>query len=117
MDKADAIAALCALAHETRLDVFRYLMQKGLAGAPAGQIAAKLGLPSATLSFHLSALKQAGLVSARRQSRSIIYSADYANMNLLMAYLLENCCRGMPDECAELITLAAAHKHKTRVAR
>ncbi len=107
MEKSDVIAALNALAHESRLDIFRYLIQKGIEGSAAGQIAAKLGLPSATLSFHLSALKQAGLIDARRQSRKIIYSANFSSMNSLMAYLLENCCRGIPEQCADLVAMGA----------
>ncbi|MFQ5935885.1 MAG: ArsR/SmtB family transcription factor [Acidiferrobacterales bacterium] len=110
MDKSSAVDALCALAHETRLDVFRLLLQKGIEGASAGQIAAKLRLPSATLSFHLNALKSAQLVSARRQSRSIIYSANFASMNKLLAYLLENCCRDVANERGELVTLGAAKR-------
>lgn len=110
MKKSDVIAALNALAHESRLDIFRYLIRKGIEGSAAGQIAAKLDLPSATLSFHLSALKQARLVSARRQSRSIIYSANFASMNELLAYLLENCCRGVPNQRGELVTLGAAKR-------
>ncbi len=108
MSKPEVIDALCALAHESRLDIFRYLIQKGFTGAAAGQIAGKLRLPSATLSFHLSALKQAGLVVARRESRSIIYSASFDSMNALVAYLLSNCCGGVPEACAELISLDAA---------
>jgi DNA-binding transcriptional ArsR family regulator len=108
MNKAQVIDALCALAHESRLDIFRYLIQKGFTGAAAGQIAGKLRLPSATLSFHLSVLKQAGLIVARRESRSIIYSASFDSMNSLMAYLLSNCCGGVPEACAELISLDAA---------
>ena len=108
MSKSEVIDALCALAHESRLDIFRYLIQKGFTGAAAGQIAAKLRLPSATLSFHLSVLKQAGLVVARRESRSMIYSASFDSMNALMAYLLSNCCGGVPEACAELISLDVA---------
>jgi ArsR family transcriptional regulator, arsenate/arsenite/antimonite-responsive transcriptional repressor len=99
MEKVDAIAALAALAQETRLDIFRLLVQAGGKGLPAGQIGEKLGLPSATLSFHLSQLRHAGLVTFRRESRSLIYAAEYAAMNSLLAYLTENCCRGDPSAC------------------
>lgn len=100
MEKTEALAALAALAHETRLDIFRLLVQAGTEGMPAGRIAARLGLPSATLSFHLNQLKQAGLVTFRRESRSLIYAAAYAAMNGLLAYLTENCCRGDASACS-----------------
>ncbi len=99
MEKADAIAALGALAQGTRLDVFRLLVQAGADGMPAGQIGERLGLPSATLSFHLNQLRHAGLVTFRRESRSLIYAAEYAAMNDLLAYLTENCCQGDPGAC------------------
>ena len=99
MEKLAALAALAALAQESRLDVFRLLVQAGAAGLPAGQIGERLGLPSATLSFHLSHLKQSGLVKCRRESRSLIYTAEYAAMNGLLAYLTENCCQGDPSAC------------------
>jgi DNA-binding transcriptional ArsR family regulator len=94
MEKMDALAALAALAQESRLDVFRLLVQAGADGMPAGQIGEHLGLPAATLSFHLNHLKQSGLVKCRRESRSLIYTAEYAAMNGLLAYLTENCCQG-----------------------
>ena len=100
MKKEKAIAALAALAQESRLDVFRMLVQSGPDGIPAGEIGAKLGVPSPTLSFHLNHLKHAGLVRCRRDSRSIIYSADYVAMNDLISYLMENCCRGDAEQCA-----------------
>jgi len=102
MKKLDAITALDALAQETRLDIFRYLVQLGPDGAPAGQIAQALGLPAATLSFHLKTLQHAGLVERQRQSRSLIYAAHFARMNSLLAYLTENCCAGDSDHCALL---------------
>jgi ArsR family transcriptional regulator len=94
MERLDAIAALSALAQDTRLDVFRLLVQTGPGGLPAGRIGEALGLASATLSFHLNQLKQAGLVTCRREGRSLIYAAKYATMNALLSYLTENCCRG-----------------------
>ena len=99
MEKTDAMAALAALAQETRLDIFRLLVQAGPEGLPAGRLAEQLGLPSATLSFHLSQLRHAGLVSFRRESRSLIYAAAYDAMNGLLAYLTENCCRGSAASC------------------
>jgi ArsR family transcriptional regulator len=94
MEISGALTALSALSQETRLDVFRLLVQAGANGMPAGHIGERLGLPSATLSFHLNHLKQSGLVKCRRESRSLIYTAEYAAMNGLLAYLTENCCQG-----------------------
>lgn len=99
MEKTDAIAALAALAQETRLDVFRLLVQAGVSGLPAGQIGERLNLASATLSFHLNQLRHAGLVTFRRDGRSLIYAAEYAAMNGLLAYLTENCCQGDTSAC------------------
>ena len=99
MEKTTAIAALAALAQDTRLDIFRLLVAAGADGMPAGQIGAKLGLPSATLSFHLNQLRHALLVKFRRESRSLIYTAAYPVMNDLLAYLTENCCQGDAAAC------------------
>jgi DNA-binding transcriptional ArsR family regulator len=100
MKKLTAIGALGALAQETRLDIFRLLVQKGPAGLPAGEIGERLGQPSPTLSFHLNQLRFAGLVASRRASRSIIYTANFKAMNELLAYLTDNCCGGRPELCA-----------------
>lgn len=94
MDAAPAISALSALAQEHRLAAFRLLVQAGPSGMAAGAIAEALGIPSSSLSFHLAHLVRAGLVSQTRQSRSLIYAADYTAMNALMGYLTENCCGG-----------------------
>lgn len=91
-----AVRALGALAQEHRLAVFRLLVQAGAAGLPAGALASRLGVPPSSLSFHLAQLANAGLVAQRRESRSIIYTANYAAMNGLMAFLTENCCGGVP---------------------
>ena len=99
MEKADVIAALAALAQDTRLDVFRLLVQAGPGGLPAGRIGERLNLASATLSFHLNQLRHAGLVTFRREGRSLIYAAEYAAMNGLLAYLIENCCLGDTAAC------------------
>lgn len=95
MDAPTVIRALGALAQEHRLAAFRLLVQAGEAGLPAGMIAEKLGILSSSMSFHLAALANAGLVKHRRQSRLIIYSANYPAMNGLMGYLTENCCGGI----------------------
>ena len=89
------IRALSALAQEHRLAAFRLLVQAGEQGVAAGVLAEKLQVPPSSMSFHLAQLGNAGLVTQRRESRSIIYSADYAAMNGLMGYLTENCCGGM----------------------
>lgn len=102
MEKSTAIEALAALAHETRLDVFRLLVREGPSGLSAGAISERLGLAPATLSFHLNNLRQAGLVRPRRESRHIFYRAHYEAMGELMGYLMDNCCQGHPDACAFL---------------
>ncbi len=99
MEPKEAVLSLTALAQETRLAIFRRLVQAGPDGLPAGEIAGALEIPANTLSFHLSQLKHAGLVTFRRESRSLIYAAEYGAMNALLAYLTENCCRGEPACC------------------
>lgn len=94
MKLSDAVAVLSALAQESRLEIIRFLIRVGPAGASAGSIGDHLEVHSATLSFHLNSLRQAGLVVSRRESRSIIYTANYACMTDLMSYLMENCCTG-----------------------
>ena len=100
MEINDAVAALGALAQESRLSVFRLLVQAGRDGLSPGTIAERLALPGPTLSFHLAQLRQAGLVTVRRDGRSLIYAADYDGMNGLMGFLTQNCCRGDADTCA-----------------
>lgn len=94
MKGSSAIKALGALAQEHRLALFRLLVQVGDKGMPAGAIAQKLGVPNSSLSFHLTQLRDAGLIVQERQHRSLIYRANYAAMNALLAYLMENCCSG-----------------------
>jgi ArsR family transcriptional regulator, arsenate/arsenite/antimonite-responsive transcriptional repressor len=89
-----AVEALGALANEHRLAIYRLLVQAGPEGRPAGAIAEKLDMPASSLSFHLAHLTRAGLIEQRRESRSLIYSADFAVMNGLVGFLTENCCRG-----------------------
>lgn len=99
MEPDNVIRALSALAQEHRLAAFRLLVQAGTQGVAAGAIADELDVPPSSMSFHLAQLANAGLVTQRRESRSIIYSADYTAMNGLMGYLTENCCEGVP--CSE----------------
>jgi DNA-binding transcriptional ArsR family regulator len=98
MDQKHAIAALAALAQETRLELFRLLVAQGPKGLPAGVIAEQLGVQPSSLSFHLAQLTHAGLISQRRLSRQLIYSAEYGAMTELLAYLTENCC-GRGEAC------------------
>lgn len=94
MKAQPVIKALSALAQEHRLAAFRLLVQAGGDGMTAGTLAEALGVPNSSLSFHLAQLTNAGLIIQRRASRSLIYSADYAAMNGLVGYLMENCCAG-----------------------
>jgi len=113
METIDAVSALAALAQATRLDIFRLLVQQGASGLAAGEIAAALGLAPATLSFHLKELANAGLVTARQDGRFIYYSADYATMNRLLAYLTENCCATDGTACAPGAVCAPAAKPRS----
>jgi len=99
METRIAVSALAALAQESRLEVFRLLVQTGVDGMPAGQIAEQLKLASPTLSFHLAQMKHAGLVHVRREGRSLIYAANYDGMNALMKFLTANCCAGDAAGC------------------
>lgn len=94
MDSVSAVSALGALAQEHRLALFRLLVQAGEAGMSAGSVAEALAIPNSSLSFHLAHLRRAGLIRQERRHRSIIYRADYAAMNDLLGYLVENCCAG-----------------------
>ena len=95
MEKPDAVAALAALAQDNRLDVFRLLVQAGPEGMAAGAVAEALDLAPNTLTFHFDRLRMAGLVTARREGRSIIYAAQFGAMNALISFLTENCCGGV----------------------
>lgn len=110
METKQAITALGALAQETRLDIFRLLVRRGPDGLAAGVIAESLGVPSATLSFHLAQLTHAGLIEQRRESRSLIYSADFDCMNALVGFLTENCCGGNAVACAPICDVPAVAK-------
>jgi DNA-binding transcriptional ArsR family regulator len=100
MDNRSAVSLLTALAQESRLAVFRLLVEQGPEGLPAGKIGEHLGVPPATLSFHLKELSHAGLVQSRQESRFVFYSANYGAMNSLLAFLTENCCAGSTCEIA-----------------
>jgi ArsR family transcriptional regulator, arsenate/arsenite/antimonite-responsive transcriptional repressor len=108
MQSLAAVAALSALAHPGRLEVFRRLVKAGPAGMAAGDIARATGSLPNTLSTNLGVLAGAGLVSSRREGRSIVYTAGYARMSELLAFLMEDCCGGQPEICAPLAEIAAA---------
>jgi ArsR family transcriptional regulator len=99
MKTAQVIEALGALAHEHRLAIFRLLVERGPDGLSAGRIADRVGLVPSSLTFHLQSLQRAGLITQRRESRQLFYSADFAAMNGLVAYLTENCCTDSGVEC------------------
>jgi ArsR family transcriptional regulator, arsenate/arsenite/antimonite-responsive transcriptional repressor len=103
MDERQAISAFRSLAQETRLRVLRLLVQAGPEGVAAGALAEQLGVSASNISFHLSHLERAGLIQARREARSIIYSAAYPALRDLIRFLMENCCAGDPrvvaNEC------------------
>ncbi len=96
MNENQVVEALSALSQETRLRMVRHLVTKGTEGAPAGEVAKAAGASSSRASFHLNALTQAGLITATRASRSIIYRVDFAAMGGLIAYLIEDCCQNDP---------------------
>jgi DNA-binding transcriptional ArsR family regulator len=106
MEQTDAVAALAALAQDNRLAVFRLLVQAGPDGMAAGEVAEALNLAPNTLTFHFDRLRVAGLVTVRRDGRSMIYAAQYEAMNALLGYLTENCCQGR--QCAPVRRKATA---------
>jgi DNA-binding transcriptional ArsR family regulator len=108
MEIKEATVALAALAQETRLAIFRLLVEAGPEGVAAGRISEALEVPPATLSFHLKELARAGLAHARPESRFVFYSADFERMAALMTFLTRNCCRGMPEECLTTVETALA---------
>lgn len=99
MEQIAAVGALGALAQETRLSVYRLLVQAGPDGLMAGEVAERLGVPASTMSHHLATLERAGLATARRASRAIFYAADYEGIRKLLAFLTEDCCQGHPEIC------------------
>lgn len=107
METKAAVARLAALAHEGRLAVFRHLVKAGRPGVAAGDIARALGVAANTLTAQLNLLSNAGLVSSRREGRSIIYAADYERMSDLLVYLMEDCCQARPEVCGPLAEAAA----------
>jgi ArsR family transcriptional regulator len=99
MEKTKAVAALAALAQDSRLDVYRLLVAAGPEGLPAGEVARRLDLSPNTLTFHFDRLRNAGLATVRREGRSMIYAAQIDTMNGLLGYLTDQCCGGNPEKC------------------
>jgi ArsR family transcriptional regulator len=119
MEIMEAVTSLAALAQETRLSIFRLLVEAGPDGQSAGRIGEELEVPAATLSFHLKELSRAGLVSARQEKQFIYYAVDFEHMAELMTFLTENCCQGMPQACLTVVETAlgscCAPKIKTKM--
>jgi len=115
MEKTEAVAALAALAQDNRLDVFRLLVQAGPEGMPAGAVADALDLAPNTLTFHFDRLRQAGLVTVRREGRSMIYAARFETMNALLGFLTENCCGGALEKCAPAAACKPARGKRAKV--
>jgi ArsR family transcriptional regulator, arsenate/arsenite/antimonite-responsive transcriptional repressor len=109
MDMTRAIAALAGLAQESRLRTFRLLVQCGSEGMAAGEIARRLAVPHNTMSAHLAVLSRAGLVTSRRDGRSIIYALDLDGLRRLLSFLVADCCQGEPEICGPLIASALAN--------
>lgn len=105
MEERAAVTALAALAQETRLRVFRILIEQGPSGLPAGAIAERLGVPPSTLSFHLAHLERAGLIRSTRLQRHVIYAADVEGTRRLLTFLTADCCQGHPEICGGLAAL------------
>ncbi|HEX4556401.1 MAG TPA: helix-turn-helix domain-containing protein [Xanthobacteraceae bacterium] len=101
MKKTEIVTALAALAQDSRLDMFRLLVQAGPEGLGAGEIAARLAIAASNLTFHADRLRHAGLITVRRDGRHMIYAARYESMRALVAYLSENCCKGVGASCAK----------------
>ena len=100
MEEGNAVECLGALAHPTRLAVFRFLLRAAPDARPAGHVSQALGIAPATLSFHLAELRRAGLIVSRRERQSIMYAANDGAMRDLLSYLMDDCCQGRPEICA-----------------
>jgi DNA-binding transcriptional ArsR family regulator len=113
MKTKEAVSALAAIAQESRLKAFRLLVRAGPDGLPAGAIAEDLGIPPATLSFHLSHLSRGGLIEARRSGRSIIYALRVRGIRELMEFLVGDCCQGRPELCAPAVACVSCCEPRT----
>jgi DNA-binding transcriptional ArsR family regulator len=112
MNRRQAISAFAALSQDTRLSIVRLLVKAGPDGVAAGDVADEIGVSASNLSFHLKELTHAGLVSARRESRSIIYRAEYDALRGLIGFLMKDCCAGRPEICAPIDFCPPAKKRK-----
>src|ERR1700726_92625 len=117
MKKQNALAALAALAQDNRLDVFRLLVEAGPEGMSAGSVSGALKLAPNTLTFHFDRLREAGLVTVRRDGRSMIYAARFETMDELLGFLPENCCGGAPETCAPAVACNPARAKPARAKR
>ena len=117
METAEAIKALGALAHEHRLALYRLLVERGPDGLPAGRIAECVGLAPSSLTFHLQNLHRAGLITRRRESRQLIYAADFSAMNGLVGYLTEKCCAESGQSCATVCVPSRMARRSRRALR
>jgi arsenate reductase len=115
MESSDAAFAFAALGQETRIDLLRVLLAAGPGGLAAGDLAGRLGVPPSTLSFHLRALDQAGLIAATRQGRSLIYEVQVARLRAIIAFLADACCDGDPSRCGDLHRLFEPHEETARM--
>lgn len=107
MDRRRALSSFAALSQDTRLSIVRYLVKSGPDGVAAGDVANEVGVSASNLSFHLKELQHAGLIDARREARSIIYSANHAALRDLIGFLMNDCCGGRPEICAPALNKAA----------
>jgi ArsR family transcriptional regulator len=117
MKTSEVIEALSALAHEHRLAVYRLLVERGPEGLAAGAIGERVGLVPSSLTFHLQNLQRAGLITQRRESRQLIYSADFTAMNGLVGYLTENCCGNSGAQCSPACAPAQPAKAAKQTAK
>ena len=121
MEKESAVDVLGALAHESRLAIYRLLVPEGTDGLPAGEIGQTLGIAANALSFHLTRLRYAGLVSVRRNGQQMIYAADYNGIQRLMGFLTDNCCQntaqGCSSDCPQTKSNQTGEKRRQQTAR
>lgn len=114
MDQSQALAAFAALSQETRLSIVRQLVRAGQKGVAAGDIAEAMKASPSNVSFHLKELERAGLIEARREARSIIYSAHYDNLRELIGFLMKDCCGGHPEICTPVLAAACCKPTRAR---
>ena len=114
MNESQALAAFAALSQETRLAIVRLLVHAGPEGVPAGVLAEKVAVSPSNVSFHLKELERAGLIEARREARSIIYSADFDVLREIIAFLMKDCCGGHPEICSPTLAVTCRTPAKSR---